>query len=75
MQVTGIRKLAFSIPHSRPSWVQLFASGFYFSCNKCVIINKYISLIQLKCKIIHNIVQNNTYYSARSRWTKQQHKM
>ena len=24
-------------------------------------------------KIIHIIVQNNTYYSARSRWTKQQH--
>ena len=23
--------------------------------------------------IIHIIVQNNTYYSARSRWTKQQH--
>jgi len=23
-------------------------------------------------KIIHIIVQNNTYYSARSRWTKQQ---
>ena len=23
-------------------------------------------------KIIHFIVQNNTYYSARSRWTKQQ---
>jgi hypothetical protein len=25
-------------------------------------------------KIIHIIVQNNTYYSARSRWTKQQQK-
>ena len=23
-------------------------------------------------KIIHILVQNNTYYSARSRWTKQQ---
>ena len=25
-------------------------------------------------KIIHIIVQDNTYYSARSRWTKQQKK-
>ena len=25
--------------------------------------------------IIHIIVQNNTYYSARSKWTKQQHEL
>ena len=30
--------------------------------------------LQSEVKIIHIIVQNNTYYSARSRWTKQQHK-
>ena len=29
--------------------------------------------LQSEVKIIHIIVQNNTYYSARSRWTKQQH--
>ena len=29
--------------------------------------------LQSGVKIIHIIVQNNTYYSARSRWTKQQH--
>ena len=28
--------------------------------------------LQSEVKIIHIIVQNNTYYSARSRWTKQQ---
>ena len=27
--------------------------------------------MQSEVKIIHIIVQNNTYYSARSRWTKQ----
>ena len=27
--------------------------------------------LQSEVKIIHIIVQNNTYYSARSRWTKQ----
>ena len=31
------------------------------------------SFLQSEVKIIHIIVQNNTYYSARSRWTKQQH--
>jgi hypothetical protein len=31
--------------------------------------------LQSEVKIIHIIVQNNTYYSARSRWTKQQHKI
>ena len=30
--------------------------------------------LQSEVKIIHIIVQNNTYYSARSRWTKQQQK-
>ena len=30
------------------------------------------SFLQSEMKIIHIIVQNNTYYSARSRWTKQQ---
>ena len=29
--------------------------------------------LQSEVKIIHSIVQNNTYSSARSRWTKQQH--
>ena len=29
--------------------------------------------LQSEVKIIHIIVQNNTHYSARSRWTKQQH--
>ena len=28
--------------------------------------------LQSEVKIIHIIVQNNTYYSARSRWRKQQ---
>ena len=28
------------------------------------------SFLQSEVKIIHIIVQNNTYYSARSRWTK-----
>ena len=31
------------------------------------------SFLQSEVKIIHIILQNNTYYSARSRWTKQQH--
>ena len=30
------------------------------------------SFLQSELKIIHIIVQNNTYYSARTRWTKQQ---
>ena len=29
--------------------------------------------LQSEVKIIHIIVQNNTYYNTRSRWTKQQH--
>ena len=29
--------------------------------------------LQSEVKIIHIIVQNNTYYNARSRWTKRQH--
>ena len=29
--------------------------------------------LQSEVKIIHVIVQNNAYYSAISRWTKQQH--
>ena len=29
--------------------------------------------LQSEVKIIHITVQNNTYYTARSRWTKQQH--
>ena len=29
------------------------------------------SFLQSEVKIIHIIVQNNTYYNARSRWTKQ----
>ena len=33
------------------------------------------SFLQSEVKIIHIIVQNNTYYSARSRWTKQQHRL
>ena len=31
--------------------------------------------LQSEVKIIHIIVQNNTYYSARSRWTKQQQQL
>ena len=31
--------------------------------------------LQSELKIIHIIVQNNIYYSARSRWTKQQQKV
>ena len=31
--------------------------------------------LQSEVKIIHIIVQNNTYYSARSRWTKQQQRI
>ena len=31
------------------------------------------SFLQSEVKIVHIVVQNITYYSARSRWTKQQH--
>ena len=33
------------------------------------------TFLQSEVKIIHIIVQNNTYYSIRSRWTKQQQKV
>ena len=37
----------------------------------CFYVKIYI---YLKVRALHIIVQNNTYYSARSRWIKQQHK-
>ena len=42
---------------------------YYFHFTQ-VSLTKFL---QSEVKIIHIIVQNNTYYSARSRWTKQQH--
>ena len=39
-------------------------------CDVQVSLTKFL---QSEVKTIHIIVQNNTYYSAKSRWTKQQH--
>ena len=64
-------KLVFILHNSRIK--HLIQPIYVLFCTiMCIIFTSLCKFLQSEVKIIHIIVQNNTYYSARSRWTKQQ---